>query len=456
MRTRILATVLAVTALGMTVAGVLSYGAQRTFVLGEIDAALTAQLGYAREAADDGSVTSARDALQRILSLTVAPQDGGAVGIVDGRAAYLPGVAEQLRPEDLDGFIARVADEDGVRIDTYDGGDEPVRYLAVPIDVAGDSETAVYAVAVAIRPRLEGVDRAAVLYAAVSAGVLALTGILGWFIAGRLLAPVRQLRATAQRITVDALAERIPVEGRDDVSRLTETINSMLDRIGEGVGQQRALVADLRHELRAPLAVVRGQLELLDPSDPADVDDSRRIAIDEVDRMARLIDDLARLVESGLPGAPRTDVDSGELVREVFDRARAIPGPTWSVGRVDAVPLSLDRDRILEALLQLASNAARHTPAGTSVELSAVADPDTVRLIVRDHGPGVPADDRERIFERGERGRDAAGRDGDGLGLAIVAAIARAHGGRARVDEAPGGGASFELILPRAGEDRAR
>src|SRR5690606_4995327 len=107
-----------------------------------------------------------------------------------------------------------------------------------------------------------------------------------------------------------------------------------------------------------------------------------------------------------------------------------------------------DRDRILEAWLQLADNAARYAPDGSPIELSAVADAETVRLVVRDHGPGVPEEDRERIFLRGERGA-WNGTAGTGLGLAIVAAIARAHGGTAEVTAAEGGGAEFAIVLPR-------
>lgn len=450
-RTRILATMLVVTALGMTIAGLLSYQAQRAFVLDQVDAALRSQLEFARSAAVDGSVTTAREALQRILSLTVAPQDGGSFGIVAGRAAYLPGVTEQFRPEELPGFVEAAAEGEGARIDTFDAADGAVRYLAVPITVEGDPTWGVYVAAIDLGARLAGVERSAWLYAAVSVGVLLLTAVLGWFVAGGLLAPIRRLRDTAERITVNSLGERIPVDGSDDVSRLTATVNGMLDRIGDGIGQQRALLADLRHQLRAPLTLVRGHLELVDENDPADVVQTRRIAIDEVDRMTRMIEQLARLVELGLPATSRSSVDTAELLQHLHDRVRAIPGHAWSVGRMDAVQLFVDRDRILEAWLQLAENAARYAPIGTPIELSVVADSGSVRLVVRDRGPGVPEGDRERIFLRGERGaRD--GSPGTGLGLAIVAAIARAHGGGAEVTAPDGGWSAFAIVLPRTGD----
>lgn len=446
-RTRILATMLVVTALGMTTSGLVAYQAERAFVVGKVDDALRTQLDLARRAVEAEGVGSVRDALERILSLTVAPQDGGSFGLVDGEVAYLSGIAEQLDAAGIPGLVD-AAEGDGSRIDTLDAEGRAIRYLVVPIRVDGDAETGAYVAAIDLDARLEGVTASAGISALASAIVLVLTGVLGWFVAGRLLAPVRRLRETAERITLSALGERIPVDGQDDVSRLTATVNLMLDRIGHGVQQQRALLADLRHELRAPLTLVRGHLELVDAHDPQDVDSTRRIAIEEVDRMARMIDELARLVELGLPTADRVVVAADDLARDVLDRARGIPGHEWRLGRVDDVPLSVDRDRVLEAWLQLVDNAARYAPEGTPVVVSAVADAETVRLAVRDHGPGVPPGEEGRIFQRGERGSTARG-PGSGLGLAIVAAIARAHGGSAEVRPAEGGGAEFAIVLPR-------
>lgn len=450
MRTRILATMLVVAALGMTAAGLLTYQAQRAFVFEQIDHALRTQAGLAERAVEGSAVESVRDALERILSSTPAPQNGGSLGIVDGRAAYLPGLAESFRPEEVPGFLGVATLGEGARIDTFAAADVVVRYLVVPLSVAGDPERGAYVAAIDVSARLTGVDRSIGLYAVVSATVLLLTAVLGWFVAGSLLAPIRRLHETAERINLSALGERIPVEGRDDVSRLTATVNRMLDRIGDGVEQQRRLLADLRHQLRAPLTVVRGHLELVDPDDPGDVIATRRIALEEVDRMARMIDELARLVELGLPAADRVTVDAAALARELHERVRGLAGHEWVLGRADAVAVSVDHDRILEAWLQLADNASRYAPAATAIVIGAIAENGTVRLSVRDHGAGVPLEEREAIFLRGERGSGAAP-GGSGLGLAIVAAIARAHGGTADVAAADGGGAVFSIVLPLAG-----
>lgn len=448
-RTRILATMLVVTALGMTISGLVAYQAQRSFVVDQVDEALRTQLDLAQRALEDAGVASVRDGLERILSLTVAPQDGGSFGLVDDDIAYLAGVPEQLDAAGVPELVAAAARAEDAHIDTVDAGGRSLRYLVVPLHVEGDPEAGAYVAAIDLGARLEGVTRSAGISALVSAAVLVLTGILGWFVAGRLLAPVRRLREAAERITLNALGERIPVDGEDDVSRLTATVNRMLDRIGDGVAQQRGLLADLRHELRAPLTLVRGHLELVDVHDPRDVEQVRRIATEEVDRMARMLDELARVVELGLPSTDRVVLAADDLARDVLDRAHGIPGPVWQTGRLDPARISVDRDRVLEAWLQLVDNAARHAPPGTPVVLSAEAADDRVRLTVRDRGPGVPPGEEALVFRRGERGSAPAGA-GSGLGLAIVAAIARAHGGSAEVRPAPGGGAEFAIVLPRA------
>jgi signal transduction histidine kinase len=450
-RTRILATVIVASALGMTIAGLVSYQVQRAAVLAQVDLELRDQFDLARHSATAAPPTSVDAALAAILSVMVPPRDGGAAGVVDGRVAYLPGIAEGLRLDRVTGLVAATSGEASVRLATFESGGRLLRYLVVPIRVAGDSHEGRYVAAVDLDRRLAGVNAAALAYAVVSAAVVAITAALGWFVAGRLLAPIRRLREAADRITVSDLDERIEVDGRDDMSRLTATVNGMLDRIRGGVEQQRSLLADVRHDLRAPLTLLRGHLELVDERDVAEVRSVRRLAIEEIDRMARMLEELARVAELGLPAENREVVDAGALAHEVAERVRGIPGPDWSLGRVESMPISIDRDRVIEAWLQVADNAARHTPEGTAVEISATVDGGFARLSVTDRGPGVPAEERERIFLRGERGA-AATADGTGLGLAIVAAIARAHGGRAEVADVPGGGADVGILIPLATE----
>src|SRR5690606_40161897 len=214
-------------------------------------------------------------------------------------------------------------------------------------------------------------------FALFALGVLALVAVVGWLVAGRLLAPLASLRRTAQRISDSDLSGRIEVTGGDDdVSELAHTVNAMLDRLESAFSSQRELLDDVSHELRTPLTVLRGHLELVDVTDPEDVDATRTLALDEIDRMGRLVDDLTTLAKADRPDFVLPSLeDLGLLTDDVFDKARSLGPRAWSlVARADAEG-SLDRQRLTQAWLQLAANAVKFSEPGTAIRLgSSVAD----------------------------------------------------------------------------------
>jgi signal transduction histidine kinase len=223
----------------------------------------------------------------------------------------------------------------------------------------------------------------------------------------------------------------------------------MLDRLERAFSDQRRFLDDAGHELRTPITIVRGHLELMNAGDPADVAESRALVMDELDRMSRLVDDMVLLARSEQPDFLRvTDVEIGALVDDVLDKARPLAERTWVVDARMDEPLTADPQRVTQALLQLVSNAVRHTGTSDTIGLGAAAAGGAVKVWVRDTGPGVPPADRERIFARFQRGHSSSG-DGSGLGLSIVRAIAVAHGGSATVESTAHGGARFVLWLPR-------
>lgn len=453
MRSRILASMLATAALGLAVSGLVSYALQRSAVLHEIDDQLASELDEARRvvAAQDG-IGSTQDAVRRIVSVAVPPEDGGSIGLIAGHATFTPGVAEAVRPESLPGFTVRVSREtsDGTaRRGTMVVDGRAYRYAAVPVEVNGDPARGVFAVSIDVGLRLDSVDSAFRAYAILAIGSLVVIGVIGSLIAGRLLKPIRQLNATAERISADDLDERIPVVGDDDVSALTSTINEMLDRISSGIAQRRALLDDVRHELKAPLSVVRGEFELLDSADPRVVTEAQRVGIEEVDRMAAMVDQLADLTEVQTTAMRWSAIEVGELTEDVRTRATRLSPREWEVTSRASTVLIGDRERLIQAWLQLADNAAKYSAVGAAIELGSSSDPNVVRLWVRDHGTPIPIEERTRIFQRFARGRTAAGSNGSGLGLAIVAAIAEMHGGRAELGTADSGN-TFTLVLPRA------
>jgi len=275
--------------------------------------------------------------------------------------------------------------------------------------------------------------------------LILVVGAATYFFAGRALRPVEAIRARVASMSEKDLAERVPVPvARDEVGRLAETMNAMIARLESAQKVQRRFVADASHELRSPLATIGAGLELLQESDPGTV----RTLRGETERLGRLVDDLlllARADERGLQ--PRRDeVDLDELVEA--ERSRPYDDGVRTEVRTEPVRVVGDRGQLVRVLRNLVDNAHRH--AGSQVVVRLGRDGDLAAIDVADDGPGVPAADRTRIFERFVRLDDARARadGGSGLGLAIVAEVVAAHDGRVWVEEAPGGGALFRVRLP--------
>ena len=211
---------------------------------------------------------------------------------------------------------------------------------------------------------------------------------------------------------------------------------------------QRRLLDDVRHELKTPITIVRGHLEVMDPRDPDDAAATRELGIAELDRMTRLIGDIDLLASVESDSFSMGDVDIADLTRRVGDLVTVIPGHAWTVEQSANAIIRGDRDRLLQAWLQLADNAAKYTPSGSPIEIGSAVHPSGAQLWVRDHGPGIPAAMRHRVFRRFDRGAGKRSVGGSGLGLAIVDTIAKAHGGRCIVTETPGGGATLTVEIP--------
>lgn len=294
--------------------------------------------------------------------------------------------------------------------------------------------------------------------------LLLITGLAAWQ-SGRLLAPLRTLRETAEGLGAQGpgpgtlgerdLSRRIAERGNDDITALTRTFNAMLDRIESAFAGQRQFLDDASHELKTPLTILRGHLELLDSSDPAEVAETRALLLDEIDRMSRLVAELMLLAKSSRPDflAP-APVDLAALTRTLLAKCRGLGSRDWRLDAVGTGCPVLDAQRITQAVIALADNAVKHTRSGGVVALGSSHDEKGTRVWVRDTGPGVPVGERERIFERFAREDvdPTLEDDGFGLGLSIVSAIAHAHGGTVQVEAAvPGPGSVFVIDLPLDG-----
>ena len=455
-RVRILAAILVVTAVGMAVAGGVSFLVQRERVLAQVDARLTDTASRLRTIAGETDYPTVRALLVAAVQQITPDTNEGILGVVDGKPAIVPGSEVGVPLQHEAALITRIDRETGpggVVIGTAMTKNAALRYIAVPVRASGDTATGVYVAAFSIDAELAPIARGFDTFLLVSGIALVVVAVVGWFVAGRLLRPIRRLRETTERITASDLDERIAVTGRDDVSELALTVNAMLDRMQDAIQGQRRLLDDVGHELRTPLTIVRGHLELMDATEPDQVAATRALALDEVDRMRALVADISLLASARRDDAIVTaPVDVGTLTASVFEKASALGDRTWVLeASADAVA-RLDEHRVTQAWLQLAANAERYATPGTAVFLGSATLEEPagwrVRLWVRDLGPGIPPEQHERIFERFRRGSEGRGESGSGLGLSIVSAIASSHGGAVLLESAPGVGSTFTIDLP--------
>jgi signal transduction histidine kinase len=326
-----------------------------------------------------------------------------------------------------------------------------VRFLVVPL-VEGNDARGHFVTAIFPEARESDVHEAVYVLVVVSLLVLIAASVFAWTAAGRVVAPVRRLTSTARRISDTDMSARIPVTGDDELAELSATFNGMLDRLEQGFRNQREFLDDVAHELRTPITIVRGHLELLG-DDPAERIETVELVTGELDRMSRYVNDLLLLARAEQrdfldPGV----LDFAELIDSVLVRASAIAPRRWRIEnelRPGALVGIADETRLGQAMLNLAANAARHTHADDEIAIGAERRGDQVALWVRDSGPGIDPAIRDTLFARFSQAADVV-RDDDstGLGLAIVAAIARAHGGDVDVASQPGSGAVFTIVVP--------
>lgn len=290
--------------------------------------------------------------------------------------------------------------------------------------------------------------------AIISAGLAALGS---WLVLGRSLAPLETVTETAQAINrADDLSRRIPYKGpeTDEIGRLIQSFNQTLERLENLFTSQRRLLADVSHELRTPLTVIKGNVDLMRRM--KQLDDESLSSIDqEAGRLTRLVGGLLLLAqaESGKLSLDMKPIELDTLLLEVFQEMRVLAGGKvkMKMGDIDQAMVQGDRDRLKQVLLNLVGNAIQYTPSGGEVITSLAKIGEQVRIIVRDTGPGIPAEDLPFIFERfyrAEKSRTRSKSTGFGLGLSIAQWIVENHGGTVEVESREGQGTTFAIWLP--------
>ena len=286
--------------------------------------------------------------------------------------------------------------------------------------------------------------------------VVLVSGLLGWFLAGRALAPVNSVAQAAERITHSNLNMQIPLRGAgDELDRLIESFNRMMERLSCSFAQIQQFSADVSHELRTPLTIVRGQIEvaLFTAKTIEQYREAMVNALEDVERLSNIIRALLMLsqAESGQLVLKRTTLDLAEAVRDLVEEFQ-IPAEANGVELVADLPehclIQADRIQIERLLSNLVSNAVKYTPSGGKVQVKLVGEGDEARLIVADNGVGIAPDHLPHIFDRFYRVPSADPEKGLGLGLSFVVWIVRAHGGTIDVRSELGKGTTFTVTLP--------
>ncbi|OFI37513.1 hypothetical protein BIU82_08845 [Arthrobacter sp. SW1] len=436
-------------------------GEARTMAHQAITQELEEFRAFAKEGVDPTTAkpfTSIEKMLERYLSRQSAAQGEVILGTVGPKVLYTPSGAlsspdtgHQL-PGDTRLLNSIRTQQDASGIARTSGGE--MHWARLPV-VSG-SETGYLIVGDYMAPREEQVEGPILTIFFVSLGGLAVTAGIAWLVAGQILRPVREVRKVAADISENDLTTRVPVRGNDDVAALAVTFNTMLDRLEDAYRTQRAFVDDASHELRTPITVIRGHLELMEDN-AADRRRTLELVDDELARMARIVSDLLLLAKVDRPGfAQMRAVDATSLLLDIEAKAQALGDRGWPILEIAEGEITADPQRLTQAVLQLATNACQYSPEGSTVSLgshfSGTGNERTFTVWVSDQGAGVGAEEAAVIFGRFRRG-DAArdpgrARSGAGLGLAIVRSIAEAHHGTAWVRSSKGQGATFGMTFP--------
>jgi two-component system, OmpR family, sensor kinase len=465
LRGRLLIGVISLVVVGLVVANLATYVSLQNFLIGRVDAQL-------------------RAGVDEVASTLGAPSRGP----IQHTAFPVGTVAELLNPDGSVAAVKVVGQGFGTPISAVtpvlpkslpsNGTDNP----ANPFTVEGSDHVTQFrmtdwpegrfggqfiVLAIPLTDVLSTLRGLLLLELLVSLGVVAGTAVLAFVIIEIGLRPLRRMGTAAGVIAAGDLSRRVePATSKTEIGRLGLALNAMLSQIEAAFAQRtasenrlRRFIADASHELRTPLTSIRGYSEMLRrgaSESPADSDLARRRIEEESVRMSTLVDDMlliARL-DQGRPLETKP-IDLQSIARDAVDDARAVaPQREITLQASSPVLVNGDDTRLRQVMGNLMRNALVHTPTRTSIEVAVTSEDSIARVSVADHGPGLPTEDSHRIFEPFYRADPSRSRDsgGAGLGLSIVSAVVAAHGGRVKVRETSGGGATFEVELPLASQ----
>ena len=458
LRTRIMLPMILLAALTLIASGTIVAAIQYREIGRAMDDQLMRSAGELRRLADDGldpatgqPFAGPKELLSTFLSRAMVSQTEGMLAFVGDRVSLVARDVD-LRPEldlELVAALRPLALGNEVVVTSVSTAERDYRALVAP--VVYPTQQGAFVRVVDVAEEYRQLRNTMFVYAGVALAMIGLAAAVAWPLIGRLLRPIDELRVAADSIDEGDLTSRVPVRGTDELASLSTTINRMLDRVQRSVEGQQRLLDDVGHELRTPITVVRGHLELVDATDPADVTQTRDLAIDELDRMGGLVNDLLVLAKAGQPDfvTPRW-ADLATLTDQTFEKARSLGQRQWRLDSVAATEAWIDPTRMTQAWLQLAANAVKYSAESSVIRVGSRVHRGEARLWVADEGIGIPVDQVERVRERFGRGSEVSHEHGVGLGLSIVESILAAHSGRLDIESTHGEGSTFTLVVPIA------
>ena len=400
---------------------------------------------------EDESLVSFKTAIDDYMSGILPEDDNFLIAILGGDVYRSnPGFLPDAINENSKQFEAWTQLNKSTQGQKTNGGPSigDILYVVEPLEINGEIQGQFVVAHLSAGERQEAIASVYVFVQVV--GVLLVFALaLAWLTTGRLLHPVQDLAATARAINETDLDSRISVTGSGELADLATTFNAMMDRLQSAFNSQRNFINDAGHELRTPITIMQGHLELMG-DDPVEQAETKDLVLDELDRMGRLVNDLILIVKSEHPNFFRFEtLDVAQLCTDLFAKAQTLADRNWQLTIETHAKIVADPQRLTGALLNLLSNATQHTQTGDQITLGCRGRNGCVEFWVEDTGEGIPEAEQVRIFDRFARVQYTQRKsEGSGLGLAIVRAIVEAHGGRVGLSSQVNVGSVFTLTLP--------
>lgn len=392
--------------------------------------------------------SSAKELLSLYISRTVPAPDEAVFIVVNNVVTERSSGDLHYRLDQDKNFISTITRNREPNLTTYESEFGQVRYIAIPVAGDGDSGYMVAGIFTALRnspDQLLLLQLGALFFFAIIISVW-----IGWVVSGRILKPIKNLQNAIETINDGNFHERIRVSSpNSELGRIAQKFNEMLETIKVSFEAQRRFVDDAGHELKTPLTIISGHLDMIDTAN-SESQSSLVIARDEAKRMARLVRDLQTLTKSNEPRFIEMSVNSvSETIDEVFVKANGLGDRDWKFFSESEQAIVFDRQRIVQAMLQLVENAIKHTEPSDSIEVGFRGHGKFVDFYVGDSGPGIPTVSRSQITERFKRGEwTSQDVEGSGLGLAIVDAVCKGHKGLLLIQDSELGGAEVIIRIP--------